>query len=154
MYFAKTIILGHKLNENTRHAPKTKLFTSHTKFGCSRTILHHFQSWSQPKRCRHQKKAARPNSYWVTARVHHMHGSVYSIRRTVPSLSLTSTTPLTKMQLAMSQNIPQFSSQQSSFRRTNPNRSPGNCEATVLQVRQCCHRFTVSEVASFILVIV
>ena len=59
------------------HAPKTKLFTSSTKFGCLSTILHHFQSSSQPKRCRHQKKAARPNSYWVIAHVHHMHGSVY-----------------------------------------------------------------------------
>ena len=73
----KNIILVQNLHKNKRHAPKTQLFTSHTKFGCSSTIPHHFQSCSQPKRCRHQKKAARPNSYWVIAHVHHMHGSIY-----------------------------------------------------------------------------
>ena len=73
----KNIILVQNHHKNKRHAPKTKLFTSSTKFGCSSTILHHFQSWSQPKYCWHQKWAARPNSYWVIAHVHHMHRSVY-----------------------------------------------------------------------------
>ena len=73
----KTSFSSKNHHKNRRHAPKTQLFTLSTKCGCSSTILHHFQSWSQPKRCRHQKKAARPNSYWVIAHVHHMHGSVY-----------------------------------------------------------------------------
>ena len=77
MHFAQKHHSRPKHHKNKRHAPKTKLFTSSTKFGCSSTILHHFQSWSQPKCCWHQKWAARPNSHWVIAHVHHMHRSVY-----------------------------------------------------------------------------
>ena len=44
---------------------------------CDATILHHIRSWTQPSHRWHQKKAARPNSHWVIAHVHHMHGSVY-----------------------------------------------------------------------------
>ena len=40
---------------------------------CDATILHHIRSWAQSSDSWHQKKAARPNSYWVIAHVHHVH---------------------------------------------------------------------------------